>query len=154
MQIRQHGACSREKVESVRVQQPVCSCCTLTEVGPEWLTGLFSVGFTDIPYCDCLGGKFAWQNHCWHAWEFQHFDRTWLTLLPVFLKRVKLLTLTHFLTIFASQKAVESLSDTTPYVWKPPPKHFLLRSLLGQKQRQRSLHVTAEMLVYQPKDIK
>lgn len=31
-----------------------------------WLIGLFSVGFTDIPYCDCLGGKSIWKSNNMH----------------------------------------------------------------------------------------
>lgn len=33
------------------------------------LTGLFSVGFTDIPYSDCVGGKSVWGNHCVNVHE-------------------------------------------------------------------------------------
>lgn len=29
----------------------------VTQHGSFSLTGVFSLGFTDIPYCDCVGGK-------------------------------------------------------------------------------------------------
>lgn len=31
------------------------------EVSFQWLTDLFSFGFADIRYCDCLGGKSVWK---------------------------------------------------------------------------------------------
>lgn len=46
MQISASGTCFRQIMESARTQH-----------GSFSLTGVFSLGFTDIPYCDCVGGK-------------------------------------------------------------------------------------------------
>lgn len=123
--------------------------CGVREGVPVWLLwthGLFSVGFTDISYCDGLDGKSVWNDH---LDVHKGAPKTYCTLLEkhqcnlVVHCGVKLIPFTSFETVFDTFRLT--------FVWRVVNIKSL--SLLGQNESGASIYANSNTDHLQTKTI-